>query len=97
MLYYRPCYIVKQIFQTEYRRHPSEDILPSNIPHFTRYPAQTMKKISALGVNLGKEYKEMQKTRLQRTFVKASEAAEAKVMRGDDSPCFFVFPCKWLE
>ncbi|XP_037796522.1 uncharacterized protein LOC119591841 isoform X2 [Penaeus monodon] len=46
-----------------------------------RYPAQTMKKISALGVNLGKEYKEMQKTRLQRTFVKASEAAEAKVMR----------------
>ncbi|XP_063614183.1 CDKN2A-interacting protein-like [Penaeus indicus] len=46
-----------------------------------RYPAQTMKKIAALGVNLGKEYKEMQKTRLQRTFVKASEAAEAKIMR----------------
>lgn len=46
-----------------------------------RYPAETMKKISALGVNLGKEYKEMQKTRLQRTFVKASDAAEAKIMR----------------
>ncbi|XP_042871381.1 uncharacterized protein LOC122252786 [Penaeus japonicus] len=46
-----------------------------------KYPAETMAKIAALGVNLGKEYKEKQKTRLQRTFVKASDAAEAKIMR----------------
>ncbi|XP_066979375.1 uncharacterized protein [Macrobrachium rosenbergii] len=44
-----------------------------------RYPAKVMEEVSYLARGVGLEYKERKKTKLQRTFVKASDAAGAKV------------------
>ena len=38
-----------------------------------------MKQVAILGKGIGEEYKKNQKNRLKRTFVKASDAANAKV------------------
>ncbi|XP_042857066.1 partner of xrn-2 protein 1-like [Penaeus japonicus] len=44
-----------------------------------RYPEQTMKQVSVLAEDVANGYRERKKTKLQRTFVKASDAASAKV------------------
>ncbi|CAL7940936.1 unnamed protein product [Xylocopa violacea] len=44
-----------------------------------RYPKETMQLIAELAQDIVGEYREKQKTKLQRTFVKASDAASSKV------------------
>ncbi|MCL4124416.1 UNVERIFIED_CONTAM: hypothetical protein GTU68_014668 [Idotea baltica] len=44
-----------------------------------KYPDEVMKQVSVLAKEIGHDYKANQKQRLQRTFVKASDAANAKV------------------
>ncbi|XP_071522017.1 uncharacterized protein [Panulirus ornatus] len=44
-----------------------------------KYPDKTMEEVSILARDVGEDYKEKKKTKLQRTFVKASDAAGAKV------------------
>lgn len=43
-----------------------------------RYPAPLMTRIAELSKDVAKEYREIKKTKLQRTFVTASNAAENK-------------------
>jgi len=43
-----------------------------------RYPEETMELVHELSLGIVEDYREKQKTRLQRTFVKASDAAERK-------------------
>ncbi|CAL8096525.1 unnamed protein product [Orchesella dallaii] len=43
-----------------------------------RYPDETMELVHELSLGIVEDYREKQKTRLQRTFVKASDAAERK-------------------
>jgi len=45
----------------------------------TRYPMGTMKTIAELSRGIIEDFRERQKTRLQRTFVGAADAASAKV------------------
>ncbi|KAK4008511.1 partner of xrn-2 protein 1 [Daphnia magna] len=47
----------------------------------TKYPAETMKTVAELSEEIVGEFRERQKTRLQRTFVGAAAAASAKVNR----------------
>ena len=44
-----------------------------------RYPKETMQLIAELAKDIVGDYREKQKTKLQRTFVKASDAASSKV------------------
>lgn len=44
-----------------------------------KYPDKTMEEVSILARDVAEDYKEKKKTKLQRTFVKASDAAGAKV------------------
>ncbi|XP_012267761.2 NF-kappa-B-repressing factor isoform X2 [Athalia rosae] len=44
-----------------------------------RYPEETMQLVAELSQEIAADYREKQKTKLQRTFVKASDAAGAKV------------------
>ncbi|KAL7646013.1 UNVERIFIED_CONTAM: hypothetical protein RMT77_002914 [Armadillidium vulgare] len=44
-----------------------------------KYPDDVMKQVSVLAKDIGVDYKSKQKQRLQRTFVRASDAANAKV------------------
>lgn len=51
-----------------------------------------MVKISELSKDVAKDYREMKKTKLQRTFVSASDAAENKISKADfiyKKLCFF--------
>lgn len=43
------------------------------------YPAPLMIRIAELSKDVAKTYREIKKTKLQRTFVSASNAAESKV------------------
>lgn len=43
-----------------------------------RYPRETMDLIADLSHDVAGEYREKQKSKLQRTFVKASDAASSK-------------------
>ncbi|EFX86602.1 uncharacterized protein LOC124199771 [Daphnia pulex] len=47
----------------------------------TTYPLETMKTVNELSVDIVGEFRERQKTRLQRTFVGAAAAANAKFSR----------------
>ncbi|XP_043272417.1 NF-kappa-B-repressing factor [Venturia canescens] len=51
-----------------------------------RYPKETMDLVAELSQDVAKEYRERQKTKLQRTFVKASDAASSKVKGLKTSP-----------
>lgn len=44
-----------------------------------KYPDPVMEQVAVLARDVGHDYKENKKKKLQRTFVKASDAAEAKV------------------
>lgn len=44
-----------------------------------RYPKETMQLIAELAEDIVGEYREKQKSKLKRTFVKASDAASSKV------------------
>lgn len=44
-----------------------------------RYPKETMQLVAELAQDIVSEYRKKQKTKLQRTFVKASDAASSKV------------------
>ncbi|KOB77159.1 CDKN2A-interacting protein [Operophtera brumata] len=46
-----------------------------------RYPPETMKRISKLSEKVSAKYRESRKNKLKRTFVEASDAAEAKAKR----------------
>lgn len=46
-----------------------------------RYPPETMKRISQLSEKVSTKYRESRKNKLKRTFVEASDAAEAKAKR----------------
>ncbi|KZC14465.1 NF-kappa-B-repressing factor [Dufourea novaeangliae] len=50
-----------------------------------RYPEETMQLIADLGRDIVGQYREKQKNKLQRTFVKASDAASSKV-KGHTAP-----------
>nr|XP_003699363.2 PREDICTED: NF-kappa-B-repressing factor [Megachile rotundata] len=50
-----------------------------------RYPKETMQLIAELAQDIVGDYREKQKTKLQRTFVKASDAASSKV-KGLNAP-----------
>ncbi|XP_019869942.1 partner of xrn-2 protein 1 [Aethina tumida] len=45
------------------------------------YPAKLMIRIAELSKEVAKDYREVKKTKLQRTFVTASDAAESKAKR----------------
>jgi hypothetical protein len=45
---------------------------------FCRYPEETMRLVASLAQGVADGYHEKQKGRLQRTFVRASDAAGAK-------------------
>jgi len=51
-----------------------------------RYPRETHRRIAELCVGVIEEYRERKKGKLQRTFVKASDAAEGKVNRNLKRP-----------
>ncbi|XP_044750871.1 partner of xrn-2 protein 1-like [Coccinella septempunctata] len=48
------------------------------------YPAAVMIRISELSKDVAHKYREIKKTKLQRTFVTASSAAESKAKRKSD-------------
>nr|CAD7458721.1 unnamed protein product [Timema tahoe] len=50
-----------------------------------RYPEKTMQRVAALSKGIVDNYREKQKSRLQRTFVQASDAAGAKA-KGNKTP-----------
>nr|CAD7440190.1 unnamed protein product [Timema bartmani] len=50
-----------------------------------RYPEKTMQRVAALSKGIVDDYREKQKSRLQRTFVQASDAAGAKA-KGNKTP-----------
>lgn len=58
----------------------SHDILINSLHNF-RYPDETMKTVAELSEDIIGEFRDRQKTRLQRTFVGAADAASAKVNR----------------
>lgn len=58
-------------------KHTSE----THFSSFNRYPAPLMVRIAELSKDVAKEYREIKKTKLQRTFVTASNAAESKATR----------------
>lgn len=45
---------------------------------YCSYPAPVMVRIAELSKDVAKDYREMKKTKLQRTFVTGSNAAESK-------------------
>ena len=47
-----------------------------------RYPAETMKTVAELSHGIVDDFRERQKTRLQRTFVGAEDATKAKYNKG---------------
>lgn len=47
--------------------------------YFFSYPAPLMIKIAELSKDIAKKYREIKKTKLQRTFVTASNAAVSKI------------------
>ncbi|ROT76788.1 putative NF-kappa-B-repressing factor-like [Penaeus vannamei] len=51
-----------------------------------RYPEQTMKQVAVLAKDVANGYRERKKNKLQRTFVKASDAASAKVQGSRGPP-----------
>jgi hypothetical protein len=53
-----------------------------------KYPCKTMKIIANLSVKITQDYREKQKNRIKRTFVKASEAASIKA-KGTAVNCEF--------
>ncbi|XP_059611469.1 partner of xrn-2 protein 1-like [Phlebotomus argentipes] len=46
-----------------------------------RYPAETMRLVAELSKDVAKEFRKKRESRLKRTFVQASDAAEAKAKR----------------
>ncbi|XP_055679053.1 partner of xrn-2 protein 1-like [Lutzomyia longipalpis] len=46
-----------------------------------RYPSDTMKLVAELSKDVAKDFRKKRESRLKRTFVQASDAAEAKVKR----------------
>ncbi|CAG9136118.1 unnamed protein product [Plutella xylostella] len=46
-----------------------------------RYPPETMARVSQLAARVSSRYRDSRKNKLKRTFVQASDAAEAKAKR----------------
>ncbi|XP_068243043.1 uncharacterized protein [Palaemon carinicauda] len=75
----------KEFMETHYDALPEERLVClaqvyANIELLgCRYPEKVMEEVSYLARGVGMAYKERKKTKLQRTFVKASDAAGAKV------------------
>lgn len=61
-------------------------ISKSKLSFIFSYPEETMQLIAELSQDIAASYREKQKTKLQRTFVKASDAAGAKV-KGRSKNC----------
>ncbi|XP_026486526.1 partner of xrn-2 protein 1-like [Vanessa tameamea] len=79
---------VRRSFMQEHKEDFDEEELITLAQLFTnieflgcRYPAQTMKRIAKLAEKVSAKYKESRKNKLKRTFVEASDAAEAKAKR----------------
>ncbi|KAK0181887.1 hypothetical protein PV327_000071 [Microctonus hyperodae] len=51
-----------------------------------RYPKETMDLVAELSQDVAKDYRERQKSKLQRTFVKASDAASSKIKGLSNAP-----------
>lgn len=49
--------------------------------NFYRYPAPLMVRIADLSKDVAKNYREQKKSKLQRTFVSATDAAENKISK----------------
>ncbi|KAG5891024.1 hypothetical protein JTB14_035216 [Gonioctena quinquepunctata] len=50
------------------------------------YPAPLMARVAELSNDVAQQYREIKKTKLQRTFVSASNAAENKIKRRRTDP-----------
>lgn len=77
---------LRRKFLLTYKNRFSEDELVCLAQVFTnvellgcRYPEETMQLITELAHDIVGEYRKKQKKKLQRTFVKASDAASSKV------------------
>ncbi|CAH0730851.1 unnamed protein product, partial [Brenthis ino] len=79
---------VRRMFMQEHKDDFPEHELITLAQLFTnieflgcRYPPQTMKRIAKLAEKVSAKYRESRKNKLKRTFVEASDAAEAKAKR----------------
>nr|XP_018902949.1 PREDICTED: NF-kappa-B-repressing factor-like isoform X2 [Bemisia tabaci]XP_018902957.1 PREDICTED: NF-kappa-B-repressing factor-like isoform X2 [Bemisia tabaci]XP_018902966.1 PREDICTED: NF-kappa-B-repressing factor-like isoform X2 [Bemisia tabaci] len=88
----------KQFIEAHKEKYPEERLICLaqcffNIEFMgTRYPDKVMKLVEELSVEVAAEHREKQKTKLQRTFVKASDAAEAKVKKSSKRPSDSNYP-----
>ncbi|KAK9869661.1 hypothetical protein WA026_003409 [Henosepilachna vigintioctopunctata] len=84
-------WLLRKEFMTVHKGKFSEDYLVALARAFANiefmgciYPAPLMIRISELSKDVAKQYREIKKTKLQRTFVTASSAAESKAKRRSD-------------
>ncbi|XP_063903308.1 partner of xrn-2 protein 1-like [Zophobas morio] len=82
----------KEFMKTHKGNFP-EDYLVALATAFTNiefmgcsYPAAVMARVAELSTDVAKKYREVKKTKLQRTFVSASNAAENKVKKRQSDP-----------
>ncbi|XP_048480192.1 partner of xrn-2 protein 1 isoform X2 [Plutella xylostella] len=79
---------VRRSFMEEHKDKFSEAELVTLAQLFTnieflgcRYPPETMARVSQLAARVSSRYRDSRKNKLKRTFVQASDAAEAKAKR----------------
>lgn len=84
---------LRKEFMTAHKDKFPEDYLVALARTFTNieflgciYPAELMVKIAALSEDVAKNYREKKKTKLQRTFVTASNAAENRFTSRKSDP-----------
>nr|CAI5869067.1 unnamed protein product [Callosobruchus analis] len=84
---------LRKAFMNAHRGKFQEDYLVALAKAFTNveflgciYPGPLMVRIAELSKDVAKEYREIKKTKLQRTFVSGSNAAENKIKRRRTDP-----------
>ncbi|KAL3283644.1 hypothetical protein HHI36_006783 [Cryptolaemus montrouzieri] len=84
-------WLLRKEFMKVHKGKFHEDYLVAMARAFTNiefmgcmYPAPLMIRIAELSKDVAKQYREIKKTKLQRTFVAASSAAESKAKRRSD-------------
>jgi hypothetical protein len=86
-------WLLRKEFMKVHKGTFSEDYLVALATAFTNiefmgcsYPAALMARIAELSKDVAKKYRERKKTKLQRTFVSASNAAENKIKKRPSDP-----------
>ncbi|XP_060517336.1 partner of xrn-2 protein 1 [Cylas formicarius] len=84
---------LRKAFMEAHKGNFSEEYLVALARTFTNiefmgcsYPAAVMRRIAELSKDVAKTYRENKKTKLQRTFVSASNAAENKIKKRQSDP-----------